>query len=313
MRPVHRSRSLYAFVAGLAVVAAACAPLTGVVTTKPTLTFGTYRLGPFNLAAMDMPGSESVASQANIPRPPGDIGIKTMTFDLVDAHGDPIPRMDAHLHHVLLMNASQTSPICPGEQLRFAGSGAERTPLNLGLSYAYRTAASDRWNALWHIMNMSEEPLTVYIQYKIGYVPASDPHASRPVTPFFIDVTGCGTNAEYNVPGDGGPSSVHTRTRTITAPWDGVAVVASGHLHAGGIDVSIKRDATGQVGCKAIARYDVPEPMDFPSSITWCGMHNSVVGGATYTLTSRYDNSSPHEGVMGIMLAYVWRGTPPSG
>lgn len=259
---------------------------------------------------MNQPGWENDATQTNVPRPPGNIGIKSMSFDLVDVNGNPVPRMDAHLHHVLLMNAGRTSQICPGEEERFAGSGAERTPLSLWSSYAYVTNAADRWDSLWHIMNMSNAPMTVYIQYKVGYVPSSDPAASRPVTPFFIDVTGCGTNALFDVPGSGGPGSVFTKTRTITAPWAGIAMQAAGHLHDGGIDISIKRDSTGQVGCKSVAHYDVPEPMGFPSTITPCYMHDYVNAGETYTLTVRYDNSLPHTAVMGIMIARVWQGAP---
>ncbi len=307
-----RRHRLIALVGMATLVGAACAPLTGVSTAAPPIITGTYRIGPFNLAAMGQPGSENNATQANIPRPAGNIGIKFVSFDLVDASGTPVPRMDAHLHHVLLMNAARTSPICPGETERFTGSGAERTPLALWGSYAYVTNATDNWNALWHIMNMSASAKSVYIQYKIGYVPASDPSASRPVTPFFMDVTGCGTNAEFNVPGTGGPGSVYTKTRTITAPWSGVAVYAAGHLHDGGLDVSVRRSSNGQVGCTSTARYDMPEPMDFPSSITSCVLHDSVSAGQAYTLTARYDNAMPRAGVMGIMFAYIWKGTPPA-
>ncbi|MEP6622867.1 MAG: hypothetical protein ABJC79_00340, partial [Acidimicrobiia bacterium] len=163
------------------VVASACAPQTGVYTGTPTITTGTYRIGPFNLAAMGQPGWESNATQTNVPRPPGTIGIKSIEFDLVDGNGVPIPRMDAHLHHVLLMNAAHTSPVCAGEEERFAGSGAERTPMTLPTSYAYVTGSADRWDSLWHIMNMSATAKTVYIQYKVGYVPVTDPSAARPV------------------------------------------------------------------------------------------------------------------------------------
>jgi Stress up-regulated Nod 19 len=309
-------RRHFAFAAAICAVAllgAGCASLRGVYFGKVTLTTGTYRIGPFNLAPMDQPGSEDQNVRAGVPRPPGNIGIKAMRFDLVDASGNPVPRMDAHLHHILLMNSAHQSPICPGEEERFSGSGAERTPLSLFGSYAYITHSTDRWDALWHIMNMSDMAQTVYIQYQVDYVPATDPAAARPVTPFFMDVTGCGTNAEFNVPGNGGANSVYTRTRNITAPWDGVAVAAGGHLHDGGIDISIKRASTGEVGCTAVAHYDMPEPMDFPSSISPCGMHHLVSAGATYTLTARYDNSQPHTAVMGIMMAFVWHGVPPTG
>jgi hypothetical protein len=307
---LRRHRAI-ALIGVAALIGAACAPLTGLSGTNPALTVKSYRLGPFNLAAMDTPGSENQATQANIPRPPGDIGIKKMAFDLVDANGNPVPRMDAHLHHVLLMNAARTSQICAGETERFAGSGAERTPLNLWGDYAYRSASADRWNALWHIMNMSESPRTVYIQYTVSYLPTSDPAAARAVTPFFLDVTGCGTGAEFDVPGNGGPNSVYTKTRTITAPWSGLAVYTGGHLHAGGIDIKIAPTANPSLGCTSVAHYDVPEPMDFPSSISPCVQHDYVTGGSSYTLTARYDNSKPHMAVMGIMLAYLWQGSPP--
>ncbi len=296
----------------IALIAASCAPVTGLYTGAPTITTHTYRIGPFNLAPMGKPGWESQTSGTNVPRPPGDVGIKSMSFDLVDAGGNPVPRTAAHLHHVLLMNAARTSTICPGEEERFAGTGAERSRLALGSSYAYVTKSTDRWDALWHVMNMSNAPESIYIQYKVGYVPAGDASAARPVTPIFLDVTGCGTNAEFDVPGTGGPGSVFTKTRTITAPFDGVAVYAIGHLHDGGIDNRVTRDSTGQVGCTSVARYDVPEPMGFPSSITPCLMHVYVNGGEKYTLRTRYDNAKPHSAVMGIVLAYVWKGTPPS-
>ncbi|MGZ6953107.1 MAG: hypothetical protein ACXVJX_13490 [Acidimicrobiia bacterium] len=308
-----RLRYSLALLAGLAIlVGAACAPRTGVYTGTPTLTTGVYKIGPFNLAAMDQPGSESNATQANVPKPPGNVAIKSIEFDLVDASGNPVPRMDVHLHYLLLMNAAHTSPICSGEEQRFAGSGAERTPMSLSGSYAYVSNSGDRWDSLWHIMNMMDMPMTVYIQYRVGWVPVTDPSAARPVTPFFLDVTGCGTNAEFDVPGNGGPGGVFTKSRTYTAPWDGVLVGIGGHLHGGGIDMTIQDDSNGLIGCRSVAHYDEPEPMDFPSSITPCDTHDYVHAGGKYTMTARYDNSQPYSAVMGIMLGYVWKGTPPA-
>ena len=181
--------------------------------------------------------------------------------------------------------------------------------MSLWSSYAYVTNSSDRWDALWHVMNMSDAPVTVYIQYKVGYVPASNTTASRPVTPSFMDVTGCGGSATFNEPGNGGPGSIFTKARTITAPWNGVAVYAAGHLYDGGIDIGIKRDSTGQVGCTSVPRYDVPEPMDFPSSITPCVLHDFVtagedvhVGGALrqHHAAQRRDGHHAHVRVEGI-------------
>src|SRR5262249_22146855 len=106
-----------------------------------------------------------------------------------------------------------------------------------------------------------------------------------------------------------GAHSVFRKTRTITAPWTGTLVAAGGHLHDGGIDLTLKQINPAKVLCRAVAHYDMPEPTDFPSSISACSTAQRVTGGKRYNLIARYDNSMPHMAVMGIMLAYVWRGT----
>lgn len=288
---------------------AACDPILNAPPRGGTVLHRTFRLGPFDLAPMGQAGDQNRGSRTNVPRPAGAFGIKSMTFDLVDVNGDPIPREMAHLHHVLLMNPAHRDQFCNRAE-RFAGSGAERTPLSLPGPYAYMVGANDSWNALWHVMNMSDEAQRVYIQYDVGYEPGATTTNSRPVTPLFLDVTGCG-NSEYDVPGDGGPGSVHTSTRTFTSPADGYLVTAAGHLHEGGIDISIRDDASGLV-CTMNAHYEEPmEPgmMNPPSEITTCPIHERVHAGGQYSVISRYDNSMPRQGVMGIVFAYGWRGS----
>ena len=309
MRRVLLRRLVVAGACAALLASAACDPILNAPPGGGTVVHQTFRLGPFDLAAMGQPGDQSVSSQANVPRPTGAFGIKTMTFDLVDANGNPIPRDMAHLHHVLLMNTARRDQFCNRTE-RFAGAGAERTPLSLPDPYAYMVAANDSWSALWHVMNMSDQAQRVYAQYEIGYQPGATTTNSRPVRPFFLDVTGCG-NSEYDVPGDGGPGSVHTNTRTFTAPWDGYLVTAGGHLHEGGIDISIRDDASGLV-CTMNARYAepmAPGMMNPPSEITTCPIHQRIHAGAHYSVISRYDNSMPRQGVMGIVLGYGWRGT----
>ena len=309
MRLARPTRLAVAGVAAalLAATAAACDPIVNAPPGGGEVVVGTYRIGPFALAPEGQPGSESQATRANVPRPPGAFGMKSIRFDIVDAAGNAIPHGAVHLHHVLLMNPARTSPYCGNWPERFAGAGSERTPMSLANPYAYMVGSNERWNALWHIMNMSDAPQEVYIQYTVGYQPGATAQNTRAVTPFFLDVTGCG-NSTYDVPGDGGPGSVHTRSRTWTAPWDGYLVTAGGHLHGGGIDIAIRDDADG-LECKMVAHYDHPHPHDAPSSITTCPTHEQIGAGQTFTVTSRYDNSEPHEDVMGIVLAYGWRGT----
>jgi hypothetical protein len=297
--------------------AAACVPLRNAPAGGGSITTATFTLGPFNLAATGQPGWESEATENDIPRPAGAFGIKTMSFDLVDKFGTPVPRHMVHLHHVLLMNAAHQDVLCPGREERFAGAGSERTPLSLPDPYAYLVGANDRWDSLWHLMNMDTKATTVYIKYTIGYQRSANALNSRPVTPFFADVTGCGSST-FDVPGNGGMGSVYTKGRIVVAPWDGIMVYAGGHLHGGGIDLTLADPNTG-AKCVMTAHYDMPMAQAFapsddmgmvdpPASIDPCPAHNLVVGGKPYIVSARYDNSQPYMQVMGIALAYVWRG-----
>jgi hypothetical protein len=292
--------------AALLLAMTACDPIENAPPGGGEIVNATYTLGPFNLAPAGQPGSESEASQANIPRPPGGFGLKTMDFDLVDGSGTPIPHSAAHLHHVVLSNPARTSQTC-GYAERFAGAGSERTPMSLPGPYAYMVGSTERWNALWHVMNTGDTALEVYIQYKVGYQPGATAANTRAVTPFFLDVTGCG-NSEYDVPGNGGAGSVHTLSRSWTVPWDGYLVSAGGHLHGGGIDIALRDEASG-LECRMVAQYGHSHPHDSPGSITRCPIHVQVDGGAQYSVVSRYDNSQPHQDVMGIVLAYAWQGS----
>jgi hypothetical protein len=113
---------------------------------------------------------------------------------------------------------------------------------------------------------------TCRAEYDVGLQRGATEANSRVVRAFFLDVTGC--FAQYNVPGNGGPGSVDTRTRTWQAPWDGYLVTAVGHMHGGGIDLTLRDEASGNE----------------------CTMH------------ARYDNSEPLSGVMGIVRASAWPG-----
>jgi hypothetical protein len=308
---VRRSRlkTLPAALTALALViaAAACEPVRNAPPGGGTVVQGTYRIGPFNLSPVGQSGAEHQGFQATMPRPTGPFGLKAMDFDIVYANGEPVPHTAVHLHHIVMMNRARTSPNCSTWPERFAASGSERTPIRIGDPYAYLVGAGDQWSALWHIMNESSTAQQVYIQYKMGYQPAANATNTRGVTPFFLDVTGCG-NSEYDVPGDGGPGSVHVNSRTWTAPWTGMVLSFGGHLHGGGIDIRLQNDTTGE-GCTMKAHYDHSHSHGAPGYIDTCGAHNRVNAGDRYSLISRYENDEFIDGAMGIVLAYVWRGT----
>jgi hypothetical protein len=294
-------------VLGLLLPLLGCEPLRNAPAGGGAVVNGTYRIGPFNLTPQGQPGSESNSAGSNLPRPPGAFGMKTIDFDLVDANGDPLPHGAAHLHHIVMMNPARRSMFCDNWPERFAGSGSERTPTRFPDPYAYMVGANERWDAIWHVMNETAQPLQVYIQYKVGYQPGATTANTRGVTPFFLDVTGCG-GSTYDIPGNGGAGSLHTATRTWTAPWNGIVVGMGGHLHGGGVDITLRDNAAAKE-CHMLAHYDHAHPGHSPGTIDSCLAHNRVTQGSTFTLTSRYDNSQPIQDVMGIVMAYAWRGT----
>jgi hypothetical protein len=302
-----RSAAAIGAAAALLLLGTACDPIQNAPPGGGAITEQTFRIGPFNLAPEGQPGFESNTAQSNVPKPSGAFGMKSISFDLVDAAGNSLPHTAVHLHHVLLMNPAHQDAFCSRSE-RFAGSGSERTPMSLPDPYAYMVGSGERWNALWHIMNESTTAQTVYIQYKVGYQTGATAQNTRGVTPFFLDVTGCNAGSIYQVPGNGGPGSVHTNTRSWTIPWSGYHVGAGGHLHGGGINITLGNDTTGDQ-CTMTAHYEHSHPEGAPGSIDRCPFHKHFSQGDTVRVTSRYDNSMPHEDVMGIVLAYAWQGS----
>jgi len=302
-RPVRR-RFLGLLVAGgcLAAFAGGCVPLENSPPGGGETLTQTFNYGPFTLAPNgELQGSPS----SGMPRPSGAFGLKEAKFNVVDQNGAPVSAHDVHLHHIVMTTSARQDALCPGRAERFIGAGMERTPIYLFGPYTYLVGANDQWGSIWHLMNETDQTKTVYIQYTLRYQPGANATNSRPVNVYFQDVTGCGSST-YDVPGDGGPGSVHTNSRSWTAPDDGYAVYTGGHLHDGGIDITLRNETKDEVECKSVASYH--ENPHHLAAINPCLLHNPVSQGDRVSVTARYDNSQAWQDVMGIMLTYVWWG-----
>lgn len=305
-RPLRRKAFLSVALVASLLLFAGCeelrnAPPGGGQTLKQTFRYGPFTLGP----GEEIEGSPS----SGMPRPPGSFGIKSAQFDVVDQNGTPVSVHDVHLHHLVLTTSAREDRLCPGRPERFLGTGMERTPISLWGPYTYLVGANDKWGSIYHLMNETAAGTpekTVYIQYTLEYQPGANATNSRPVDALFQDVTGCG-GSTFDVPGNGGPGSVYTKSRSWRAPSDGLAIFTGGHLHEGGIDISLKDRTTGTNFCTGTAIYH--ENPRHLSKIDPCFLHNKVVAGHDFAVTARYDNSEPWDDVMGIMLTYVWWGT----
>ncbi|HEU0023533.1 MAG TPA: hypothetical protein VFQ12_02805 [Thermoleophilaceae bacterium] len=263
----------------------------------------TFRYGPFTLGPN---GQLQGSPTSGMPRPSGAFGLHSAKFNVVDQNGAPVSAHDVHLHHIVLTTSARQDQLCPGRRERFAGAGMERTPIKLWGPYTYLVGADDQWGSIWHLMNETSTQRTVYIEYTLEYQPGANASNSRPVDVYFQDTTGCG-GSTYDIPGNGGPGSVHTNSRSWAAPRDGLAVFSGGHLHDGGIDITLKDGTTNTEFCKGVATYH--ENPHHLATINGCQIHKKVTAGHDFTVTARYDNSQPYEDVMGIMLTYVWWGT----
>lgn len=262
---------------------------------------GVFRIGPITLE----PGAQVMRYELGVPRPDGDLGLQYMAVRLVDGDGEPVSHHDVHLHHVVFHNAARPDGVCPGKTQRFGGAGGERTPIGqFPAPYAYPVEADDRWDANYHLVDLREQgrPLDVFIEYELAWVPGDE--ATRPVTPYFLDVTGCGGDSTYDVPGDGGSGSLHVRTASWAAPADGLLVFAFGHLHDGGRDAVLVDRTNRTIACRSVASYGSMDEL----SMSTCRPRTPVAAGDRFLLASRYDNSRPYEDVMGIAMAYVWEG-----
>jgi hypothetical protein len=305
--PRVRSVMFSAACAGvIAAVVSGCEPLRNAPPGGGETLTQTFRYGPFTLG----PGGEVKGSPSSgMPRPAGAFGLKGARFDVVDQNGTPVSIHDVHLHHVVMTTSARTDRLCSGRRERFIASGMERTPISFGGPYAYLVGANDQWGSIYHIMNETPPgtpPKTVYIQYTLDYQPGANATNSRPLDAYFMDITGCG-GSTYDVPGDGGPGSVHTKSRTWRTPRDGIAVFAGGHLHDGGIDITLRDETAKFTVCKGTATYH--ENPHHLATINACSLHHRVRPGHDVSVTARYDNSRPYADVMGIMLTYVWWGT----
>jgi hypothetical protein len=280
------------------------------------------RYGPFVLPPAGVGGD---ADHANVvipdaPRVCSDCFLLGIEPDLVYADGSPA-NLDTGVmvHHAVFLESGKEDVTCSGSQAfpghlgrRFFASGNERTRGQLPDGFGYSVGHTP-WNAVFHIMNHSAVPKTVFFTLKARWVPASS-GGILPVTPVWLDMGNCNTS-EYDVPA--GPSSRHWQwTSTIT----GRIVSTGGHVHAGGIRTTLSNATTGQRLCTSWAGYGTkPAFMGSVESMSVCSWDTlgPVKSGEVLDLEAFYNSAEPVPGAMGIMLAYVYEtpnlggGTPP--
>jgi hypothetical protein len=217
----------------------------------------------------------------------------------------------AMLHHFVMFNASAHDLTCPTWPQRIFASGNERSDMVLPAGYGYRVTATDNWNMLVELMNMSMQTQNVQVQVTYYYLPASA--NVRPVMPMWLDENNCG-NSDYAIPA-GHSNTVWNYKVPATGAGDIVAI--GGHLHDYGTHISLTDTTTGKLICNSRAAYgQIPAYEKNIDYVSGCiGSPLAVIRtGDMLRLNSYYDSPKAENNVMGIMMAWVDVGAfkPPS-
>eukprot|EP00010_Vexillifera_abyssalis_P007219 CAMPEP_0201547678 /NCGR_PEP_ID=MMETSP0173_2-20130828/4169_1 /ASSEMBLY_ACC=CAM_ASM_000268 /TAXON_ID=218659 /ORGANISM="Vexillifera sp., Strain DIVA3 564/2" /LENGTH=299 /DNA_ID=CAMNT_0047956807 /DNA_START=204 /DNA_END=1103 /DNA_ORIENTATION=- len=226
--------------------------------------------------------------------------------------GETYSSIDVYLHHLLMLHlfSGQDDFIRANEcddddAIWFTASGAEFTHVVLPEPYVYLMDSEAIIAGAWELKNNLSDVINVGLEFVLDYVVVSQPSQVIPVVPLFLDVTECDEGA-YSLDGQGG---VDIRRKTYRTFWSGELVWCGGHMHTGGISVSLldtspeslvdtenlifESIATHHVSGEVIDEMTTGEPM-------WDVEMNSEL-----TVLAKYDNSVARRHVMGIMFAYA--------
>jgi hypothetical protein len=286
-------------------------PVTASPVSGPEGTWGEIRVGPFVIPPESAGGGADHANIAvpSIRKPCTNCFLQELEPDLVYADGASA-NLDTGmmLHHAVFFAAGRQDATCgPAEPFpgrlgeRFFASGNERTSGAFPPGFGYHVD-SGSWSGLFHIMNHSAEPKTVFFTVKARWSPAAA-GGILPVRPLWLDLNNCRTS-EYAVPA--GPSSSHWAwTSNVT----GRIVTTGGHVHDGGIRTTLTNSTTGEHLCTSWAGWGKKAAfqgtIESMSTCTWDRV-GTVRKGETLDLESVYDAPQAVPDAMGIMMAFVY-------
>jgi hypothetical protein len=215
---------------------------------------------------------------------------------------------DAQLHHMVLINSSRRDVTC-GTGQRFFASGDERTVVPTVGNYGYRVGLFDRWTLLYELANHQTVPKDVVLTVTFEWVPTSTRNMTE-LTPVWLDLEQCG-DSEVSMPA--GSSS---RTYTWNATRSGRLMHLHGHVHDGGVNLTVDNATTGRRLCDSRAGYgESPAYIghhgdEHISSMGICmGMRGAPIdtirSGDRVRLEAHYTLDAPVTDAMGISIMYL--------
>jgi hypothetical protein len=271
--------------------------------------------GPFVLPSVDL-GGEAHYNRIlpAIPAPCVNCMVTAMIPDLVYVDGTSANMNNGPmLHHMVAFDALAEDPTCGRGGVGFAGhrifaAGNERTPMLMPDGYAI-PLRSPWWVGVFELMNSSLQTQVVWFKLTVRYLPMDDPSV-KPVVPVWLDVDNCG-DSEFAVP----------KGRSVTSwKWKsnmtGRIVAAGGHVHDGGIAITLSNATQKARMCTSVAGYGTkPQYLGSVEAMSICPYDRigSIRTGEVLQLDTYYNQLRPTAGVMGIMIVYVYETTDLDG
>lgn len=294
---------------------AGASPPLAVVPSYCQATLTGYRclIGPFDIAEGEM--REVMTGVAA----PSEAGFITWgQAKLVDGDGRPVSHHAVHLHHAVWLNPYERDMTCdsyddgsfPGYE-RFFATGKEATRFELPRGYGYRwdpqvsqgfTGSAPWWAFTAHLDGMHGAS-DVYVQFDLGYVPEAKADGFTNVEPVWLDVRNCRSDPVYDVERRRA-GAAHKERWTYKMPTSGRFVFLGGHLHDGGLELSLENLTTNKRVYTSRATYGLEgEPWYLTKMSSWSGRPGiQVRHGDKLRLTSVYDGTRSWDDVMGIMV-----------
>jgi hypothetical protein len=158
-------------------------------------------------------------------------------------------------------------------------------------------------------MNHAPEYKVVFYKIDITHVPMNDPE-TKTVVPVWLDVDNC-ADSQFGVP-KGESHSLWRWKSNMT----GRIVGTGGHVHDGGVSISLTNDTTKQRMCTSYAGYGTkPEYMGTVESMSICANDRigTVKAGENLLVDAYYNTRQAAGDVMGIMIAYIYETTDLNG
>ena len=311
---------LLAAVAGVAVWLLTSAPGSA---DEGLRTF-TFRQGPMAVGPYEVLYTPS--NKKAVQAPGVDGYIVHMHARVVDEHGRPIPVRHLMLHHVVYkdrgrFDGDRIDPVCGSQGQSFYGNGEENETLRLPKGYGYRIRKGDRWTTAWMLMNHTDRPRRAYIEYRVT---VDTRHRLKPVTPYWVRVTGCPRRGRidpiFDVPGNGGKRAIDRRSTTWRMPASGTLVAGGSHLHGGSKALTVSEPRCGGRSLmRSVPLYGLPSHPYYhvlpvlhepgPINTSWLETRTGIPvrKGERLRVTATYDDAYPHTRVMAIMHLYVYQ------